>query len=247
AGGGAGAKRGAPRALANDGALTQDRPRADLRNLLAVHDCGEHPVQHQVELVAGIALLDAPLVRLQLAAGHLRAPLHDAGRELALQGGLGLRDERLRIFVAPRRVLAVGLAVPVLEVDRSRLLGELALSVVDEVPGKRAGSYELVLRGTIRPDRERQGRPGRGRVDTHERTALDPPGGGKAGAAADGLDESNLVLANLGLRPQGLEGDTLEDDVLRADLERRGADVARALMPVPDDLAVLDLDPGPEV
>src|SRR4029079_18150913 len=70
---------------------------------------------------------------------------------------------------------------------------------------------------------------------------------GKAGAAADGLDESNLVLANLGLGPEGLEGDTLEDEIFWAELERRRADVARALMPVPDDLAVLDLDPGPEV
>ena len=51
----------------------------------------------------------------------------------------------------------------------------------------------------------------------------------------------------MGVRLQGLEGDTLEDEILRAELEGRRADVARALVPVPDDLAVFDFDPGPEV
>jgi len=84
-------------------------------------------------------------------------------------------------------------------------------------------------------------------VDAHERAALDPPGGGKAGAAADRLDEANLVVAHLGVGSQGLEGDTLEDEILWAELERGRADVAVALVPVVDDLAVLDLDPRPEV
>jgi hypothetical protein len=84
-------------------------------------------------------------------------------------------------------------------------------------------------------------------VDTHERAALDPPGGRKAGAAADGLNEPNFVLAHFGLGLQGLEGDTLGDEILRAELEGGRADVARALVPVSDDLAVLDLDPAPEV
>ena len=84
-------------------------------------------------------------------------------------------------------------------------------------------------------------------MDTHERAALDPPRGGEAGAAADGLDEANFAFAYFGVGLQGLEGDTLEDEILRAELEGGRADVARALVPVPDDLAVLDLDPGPEV
>jgi hypothetical protein len=41
-------------------------------------------------------------------------------------------------------------------------------------------------------------------VDTHERAALDPPGSGKAGAAADGLDEPDLVVAHVGVGLQGL-------------------------------------------
>src|SRR5829696_4177521 len=72
-------------------------------------------------------------------------------------------------------------------------------------------------------------------------------GAGRPVLAADGLDEANLVLAHLGVGPQGLEGDTLEDEILRAELERGRADVAVAFVPVVDDLAVLDLDPGPEV
>ena len=51
---------------------------------------------------------------------------------------LDLRHEGCRVLVAPGRVLAVGLAIPLLEVDQARLLGELPLVVVDPVPRERA-------------------------------------------------------------------------------------------------------------
>jgi hypothetical protein len=48
--------------------------------------------------------------------------------------------------VAPGRVLAVGFAVPGLEVDGARFLSELAFAVVDEVPGKRSRAHDRFSR-----------------------------------------------------------------------------------------------------
>ena len=53
---------------------------------------------------------------------------------LALQRGLDRGDERGRVLVAPRRVLAERVPVPLLEVGEARLRRELALAVVHPVP-----------------------------------------------------------------------------------------------------------------
>jgi hypothetical protein len=56
---------------------------------------------------------------------------HDVDRELAFERGLDRGDERLRVAVAPRRVLAERVAVPLLEIGEADLGGELAVVVVD--------------------------------------------------------------------------------------------------------------------
>src|SRR6266508_4433906 len=236
-----------PPALADDGALAEDRARPDLRDLLAVHHRGEHAVEQQVELIGRLVLLDEPLVLSKLASRQFGSGLQEVAGELALECALGLGHERLRILVAPGRVLAVGLPVPGLEVDRSRLLDEAALAVVDPVAGKRARSHELMVGGAVGPNRERERRPRRRRVDPEERTALHPPRCWEAGAAAHGLDEARFPVTNLGLWLQGLERNSLENKVLGPETEGRRTDETAAFVAVTDDLAVLDLDPGPEL
>ena len=60
------------------------------------------------------------LALLHRADLGLVAAAHDRGRQLALERGLDRGDERLRVLVAPRRVLAERVAVPVLEVGERR-------------------------------------------------------------------------------------------------------------------------------
>ena len=101
--------------------------------------------------------------------------------------------------------------------------------------------------GAVGPNRERERRPRRRRVDSEERTALHSPRRREAGAAAHGLGEAHLPVTNLGLWLQGLEGNSLENKVLGPETEGRRADEPAAFMAVTDDLAVLDLDPGLEL
>ena len=127
--------------------------------LLAVDYRSQYSVKQQVELVARISLLDQPLVGLQLPPRKLRLGFEEPTRELALEGALRLGDERLGVLVAPRGVLAVGLSVPGLEVDRPRFVREVSLLVIHPVPREGAGPDELVVGGAIRADRQRQRRP----------------------------------------------------------------------------------------
>ena len=65
--------------------------------------------------------------------------------ELAFERGLDRGDERGRVLVAPRRVLAERVAVPFLEVGEAGLGGELAFVVVDPVAGERARAASVAL------------------------------------------------------------------------------------------------------
>ena len=117
---------------------------ADLGDLLAVDlDC-QHAVEQQIEVVAGVTLLHQGLVGLEPPALRRRAA-HELARELPLERALGLGHEGLRLLFAPGGAIAVGAPSPGLEVDRSRLLDERALAVVDPVPREGARSHELVL------------------------------------------------------------------------------------------------------
>ena len=76
---------------------------------------------------------------------------------VALEGGLDRGDERRRVLVAPRRVLAEGLAVPLLEVDHAGLGDDLAAVVVEPVAGERAGADQLGLGPAVGVERELRG------------------------------------------------------------------------------------------
>src|SRR5205085_7059082 len=168
------------------------------------------------------------------------------GRQPPLVLALGRGHDRGRVLLAPRRALAVRLAVPLAEIDRPGLLDEPARVVVDPVARERARSDQLVLARAVRADRERERRPGGGAAHAEERLAAHAPRRRKARAAADGLHEADRVLSCL-LAADRVVGDARDDDVLAPEAEGGRADVRLAALPVVDDPAVLDLDPPPEV
>ena len=106
---------------------------------------------------------------------------------------------------------------------------------------------ELVLGGSVGSDRERERRPGGGRLNADERPPGHPARSREPGAAADRLDEADRVALNVGLLPQHLEGDTRDRDVPDPEVESGRADETGALVAVSDDLPVVHLDPGGEV
>src|SRR4029453_4523247 len=121
----------------------------------------------------------------------------ELARDLALERALGGHHEGVGVLVAPRRVLAVCLPVPGLEVDRARLRDEIAVVVVDPVPRERARPDELMLRRAVRADRECERRPGGRRLDADERPPAHPPRRGEPGTAAPSLDEADGVVLPL--------------------------------------------------
>ena len=96
-------------------------PGPSLADVLAVDFRDEHAVEDEVELVAGLALLDEDLADVQLAPGEIGVAAHELARELPFERALRRRHERLGLLVAPRRVLAVRLAIPGDEIDRPGL------------------------------------------------------------------------------------------------------------------------------
>ena len=141
-----GERRGS-RAAQQQCTLADNRTRPDLADVLAVDLRDEHAVEDEVELIAGLALLDEDLADVQLAPGEIGVAAHELARELPFERALRRRDERLGLLVAPRRVLAVRLAIPGLEVDRPGLGGEVPVLVIDPVARERARSHDLVLGG----------------------------------------------------------------------------------------------------
>ena len=71
---------GGPAALLQQGAFTHDRSRAELADLSAVDPDAEHPVEQQVDVAAGLALLGEQRALGQLADGGFGAASHDRGR-----------------------------------------------------------------------------------------------------------------------------------------------------------------------
>ena len=71
-------------------------------------------------------------------------------------------------------------------------------------------------------------------------------GSGHAGAAAGRLGEPHPAVADLGRQLTVGERDGLHGDRPDAEVQRGRADLAAAGVPVADDAAVLDLDPGLE-
>src|SRR5207237_9570962 len=124
---------------------------------------------------------------------------------------------------------------------------ELPLTVVDPVTGERARSHELVIRGAVGADRQRERRPrGRG-MNPEERFPLDSPWGREAGTAADRLKEPNRVAVDFGLGSADAEGDPRDDQILHPEAKGRRPDEPVPLLAVVDNLAVVHLDPGRQV
>ena len=168
-----------------------------------------------------------------------RAAAHDRPRQLALERRLGLGHERLGLLAAPGRVVAVRLAVPLLEVDRPRFLDELPVLVVDPVARERARSGQLVLGRAVGLDRERERRPGDRRADPHERLAAHASWRRGARASARRLLEAHPAVTDLGLALDRRQRDGGDAQLLRADLDPRHAEVTRPEMAGVRDRAVV--------
>ena len=229
------------------GALAVQRARPVLGHPLAVDLDPHHAVEHEEELVGGRPLLGDRAALLHVADAGLGRALHQLHRQLPLQGRLDLGRECRRVAVAPRAVLAEGPPVPGGEVDQPALRGELAVTAVDPVPRERARAGELVGRGSVGPEREREGGPGEWRGDLDEGRASDPPGRGHTGPAAARLDERDRMAGRGHVRVEVGERDRLEDRLAAADLQGGRSDLAAAGLTEVDDPPVLDLDPGSQL
>src|SRR6266511_1827527 len=166
---------------------------------------------------------DVASVRLVLAP-YTPPPAgpHQLGREPPLQLALRRSDCCRRILTTPGRLLSVRLAIPLLEIDRARLVHELPRVVVHPVAWERTRRCELVLVRPVRVDRKREGRPSRRRMNAEERLAPHPPRCRKPGAAADGLQEPNASIPHFRLRPQDLERNARNDDARLPNAAQRG-------------------------
>jgi hypothetical protein len=71
---GGGAQCGGPVALLEHSAFPDDRTRAEFADLGAVDPDAEHPVEQEVDVVAGLALLGEQAVSGQIANGGLGTP-----------------------------------------------------------------------------------------------------------------------------------------------------------------------------
>ena len=137
---GDGAQGGGAAALLEQGAFPHHRAGAELADLGAVDPDAKHPIQQQVDVLAGLALLGEQCAFSQRADGRLGAAAHDSGRQLPLQGAFGHGHQRLAVFFSPGAGLVVFGAGPVAEAGQPGLGHQLASVVVDPVAGKRAGA-----------------------------------------------------------------------------------------------------------
>src|SRR6266516_2298492 len=160
-------------------ALAEQGTGADLGHPVAVDLDVDNAVEQQKQLPTLLALGHQRLALLEVAPLDHLALTHDRSRKLTLEVGLDRRRQRRRILLAPRRVLAVRGLVPLLEVDRPRLLHQLAGVVVEPVARERARSLEGVHDRAVSVDRQGQCRPRGGGLDPEEGLADDPPRAGK--------------------------------------------------------------------
>src|SRR2546423_7108351 len=159
-------------------ALAEQGAGADLGHRIAVDLDVDDAVEEQEELSAFFALVHERMALLEIAPLELLALTHDRGRKLPLEVGLDRGGQGRRILLAPGRVLAVRLLVPLAEVDRPRLLDELAVIVVEPMTRERARALERVLGGAVGVDRQPERRPRRGGFGPVKRFAAGAPGGG---------------------------------------------------------------------
>src|SRR5580704_2070050 len=124
--------------------LAEHGPRSDLSHRTAVDLDREYAVEEQVHVLALVALDDQRRARLDRLDAWFDAATHDPERELALERGFDLGHQRRRILVTPGRVPAKGVLVPALEIHQSRLLSEIAVTVVDPMARERTGAGELM-------------------------------------------------------------------------------------------------------
>src|SRR5579864_8661688 len=96
--------------------LTKNRARSDLRNRFAIDLDREHAIEQEKQLMTAFTLLDERLVLAELAKFRLLPAAHDLLRQLSLEFGLDLGDERRRVFHAPGRFGAEDVARPAGEV-----------------------------------------------------------------------------------------------------------------------------------
>src|SRR5512133_2439834 len=178
-------------------ALAEQGTGADLGHPVAVDLDVDNAVEQQEQLPTLLALGHQRLALLEVAPLELLALTHDRSRKLTLEVGLDRGRQRRRILLAPGRVLAVRGPVPLLEVDRPRLLHQLAAVIVEPVARERARSVERVLGGAVSLDRQGQRRPRGGGLDPEERLAADPPRRWQAHVAAGGLLELDPAVADL--------------------------------------------------
>src|SRR5256885_10784077 len=181
-------------------ALAEQGAGADLGYWIAVDLDVDDAVEEEEELSAFLALVHERVALLEIAPLELLALAHDRGRKLTLEVGLDRGRQGRRILLAPGRVFAVRLLVPLAEVDRPRLLRELAVIVVEPMTRERARALERVLGGAVGVDRQPERRPRRGGLDPEERFAADAPRRGHSHVAAGRLPELDPAVADLGLR-----------------------------------------------
>src|SRR5947208_3609604 len=126
-------------------AFSEYGARPVLREPLAVPVNPDDPVKNQVDAGARLSLADKHLPRLDLAEAWLGRPLHQLHRQRPFQRRLHGGDQRGRILISPGAVPAERLAVPVTEVGQAGLVRDVAVGVVDPVPGEpaRPGEREL--------------------------------------------------------------------------------------------------------
>ena len=155
--------------------------------------------------------------------------MHQLHGKLAFECRLDGHDQRGGVLVAPRRVLAERLAVPLAEVRQPGLAGQLAPVVVNPVPREHARALDVELRASVGVQGEVQRRPHGRRLPLHVRRVRDPARRRHSGLAAARLGERDLAVAGLRRLADLGERDGLERAADRANAHRGGADADAAV------------------
>src|SRR5438552_1710345 len=224
-------------------ALADDRPGTHLSHLSAVDLYRERAVHDQVKLVSGLTLLDQRLALGQVATLGLAALDHHP-TELALELALDLLGERRRVIGAPRRALAESVVDPRGEVGQAGFLDQLAAVVVDPVTREGAGAGQSVLNVAVAADGERARCPCDSGIDLEEGLACNRSRRRYAGAPSARLREADVCVGDLRQRPDVGHGLGLHGHGLGTKLQPGRADAALAVLAVPGDPPVPDLDPA---
>src|SRR6266702_231934 len=237
------AERRRPRALLHHCPLSDDRPRTDLCDRLAVDLDRERAVEHQEHLVARSALLYEG-VALRDRASLLLSAADDDRPELALERTFHWLNHRGRVVRTPRRALAERVVDPGAEVGQPRLRDELAGVVVNPVTWKAAGSDELPLGVAVGMDRQGQSGPGDRGVDLKERLVAHGSWSRHAGAASTCLSKAHVRFGHDWLGTDVGHRPGLDRQRLRTEVQARHSYASTAMLPPGGYLPVFNLDPA---